>query len=924
MMRSLCAVLGYLAGTITHLTTQETIGSSCLAWGPVALSCLRTAVQSRGLGRSGSPSISLASQVDPEGASEFLYAKAARVVLMDLWSKVSRARSTVEHLLFRLITGRYSRKAGIGIGIVAAVLIAIVGYVTGPAVGRIVTASPLVPPLRFTTVELTVLWGVHATVITLSLVGLSFAWNSVRGLPTTDTIISEVAYRLRSIETIAFLLTANLCIGAGLLLATGDVVTANIVLLAWALLVASIGVTIHRFWIVFDLLLHNTLDEKVFDFADAALSGKSRSTASNYDEYLGHFFDESHNEIELDRPERLREKLRGVEDLLDELLSSDSLLKDEKGFWEYVYGKYDSVYRRTIVQQNPELEKEVIASLSGVFWKTHNHGDTARAVRTLQCFATLFTRGYSMEPQSSSAEFLLERFENAQIRILSQFQNADDAESLEEAKTLIEGILDTHTSLWRTAVENEAVGVLEYLRHMLDDPYQFRRYRYAPPQTLREAQDIPNDSIEAQKQESADTYREAIDRLKFAAYGWALNLFEEGDVSDYFIEQVFKGHVEADFGSVNKLSELYFEMGEATEPLNYWEHWNLDRALENSYGVASTGMAFNTWLLRFYCTSLVWVLNDQDTIDNLGQRDPNDSPLTEYKHVQNRVDRTIDRIDSSRDEYPLAEFVDSGPSIDDRCDALIDYFEEVKSLLDEQERNWIRTLPISDGSVDRLGESIDSQLDSCSLRTAFEEVGGITQVETLDRDANAEFRHFESAGRKGFVDDGIPTFFSSNFSGLIDQYRGLVLDHLAFEERRLDPDADILDALVDLISREDVALIVVEHTAVARILPDDERTERSSDSDLGSHFTLMEIPVLRDVTTEFAAVAFFDEGFEYVEEVDDYPIAVDVTAGENVDDWDSDEFSDEEGIKDYAQIEYSYNAHIESSGPNGVIFRISE
>jgi len=125
----------------------------------------------------------------------------------------------IARLLFRFFTGRYSRKAGIGIGVGGAVLIAGVGYVAGPAVGRIITASPLVLPLQFTTGDLTVLWGVHGTVITLSLVGLSFAWNSIKNLPTTDTIIGEVAYRLRSIETITFLLTANLCIGAGVLLA---------------------------------------------------------------------------------------------------------------------------------------------------------------------------------------------------------------------------------------------------------------------------------------------------------------------------------------------------------------------------------------------------------------------------------------------------------------------------------------------------------------------------------------------------------------------------------------------------------------------------------------------------------------------------------------------------------------------------------
>jgi len=70
-------------------------------------------------------------------------------------------------------------------------------------------------------------------------VGLSFAWNSVRNLPTRDVIITEIAYRLRSIETITFLLTANLLIGAGVLLTTGNVVTPDIGVSVGALLIGE-------------------------------------------------------------------------------------------------------------------------------------------------------------------------------------------------------------------------------------------------------------------------------------------------------------------------------------------------------------------------------------------------------------------------------------------------------------------------------------------------------------------------------------------------------------------------------------------------------------------------------------------------------------------------------------------------------------
>lgn len=132
------------------------------------------------------------------------------------------------------------------------------------------------------------------------------------------------------------------------------------------------------------------------------------------------------------------------------------------------------------------------------------------------------------------------------------------------------------------------------------------------------------------------------------------------------------------------------------------------------------------------------------------------------------------------------------------------------------------------------------------------------------------------------------------------------------------------DALADHISDEEVALIVCEHMDVGRILRDDGRSERSSNGVPGSHFSFLDVPVLGDVTTEFAALAFFDEGFEYVEEGEDGPISVNVTAGENVEDWDAEELPDDQDIRDHARIELSYNAHIEGSGQNAVIFRISD
>lgn len=112
-----------------------------------------------------------------------------------------------------------------------------------------------------------------------------------------------------------------------------------------------------------------------------------------------------------------------------------------------------------------------------------------------------------------------------------------------------------------------------------------------------------------------------------------------------------------------------------------------------------------------------------------------------------------------------------------------------------------------------------------------------------------------------------------------------------------------------------------EYLDVARTLRDDERSERLSQDDLRTHCAFMDIPVLTDATIEFAAVAFFDGGFEYVEGVDGFLIAIDVTPGEDGDDWNADELSNEEDLRDYVRVEASNDTKIESEDDNGVILR---
>ena len=823
----------------------------------------------------------------------------------------------------RLWAGRYGRRTGIGIGLLAAVVVAGGGSILGPIIHPFL---PVYPPFLFRTDELHLLWGVHATVISLSLVGLSFAWNSVRDLPTVKEIIEEITFRLRSIETITFLLTSNLCIGVGILLSDGTYVSLGVGYAVGLLLVVSFAVTVRQFWVVLDLLLHNSLDETVNQLAEDAITGRFGEADDQYESYLAHFFRQAKMDIDQDRPEQLQETLRYVEELLDQVLWEDSLVLDESQVWREAINNYEALHRRCIKQQSEELEQRTISSLHGATLIALREERRDLIEQSLQAHKRLFVQEYSVDPQGNTVEFLLERFEIAQTEIFMAFERADDRESLESTCLLVDELMRTHASLWKTAVENEDRDALEHLHYFLEDVYQLRPYTYLDAFDRHTADEDDRDvEFREAKQEYADAYRHEISQLRFVAYGWALHLYYEGDISDRFVNHVFTGYVEKDFGTVSDLSGTYIELVQEADILNYWERWNMDRELDQSHGVATTGVATNTWLLEFCCTAMVWVIDSEEEIGQLQDRDADRSPLTEYEQIGLRVERIIDLIDSYRSEYLLKEIVSEEPPVVERCNALVEYFERVKELLDEQEQKNIRELPIYEDAVEKFANAVNSQMDSCILRTGIQEVEDIVGVDSLDDDDSDGFILGSSMARRLFVDDGRPTTFSSSFSNVLDRYRTFVINHLNLEERELDSIDDLPDALAEIGEQDDTAVFVVDLDEAADVLRDDDRSERTPHSEIRSFFDFAGVPVLRDLTNGYVAVALYEDEFEYAEEqVDGHPIIVSVTPGEDVDEWTEADAPDGMVPRDFVKVECSYRARIESQDVNGIVFRVSE
>jgi len=138
--------------------------------------------------------------------------------------------------------------------------------------------------------------------------------------------------------------------------------------------------------------------------------------------------------------------------------------------------------------------------------------------KTLKMFPKLLRKGITHDPPADSSKFLLERFRNIQTSILAEFAEAETENSLSSSSNLINTLLQTHAEMWKIAVENDSLEILDLLRQLLEDTYQFREHEYAPYSTDFNELEIEDLDFNQKKQYRANNFRKQIENLRFAIY----------------------------------------------------------------------------------------------------------------------------------------------------------------------------------------------------------------------------------------------------------------------------------------------------------------------------------------------------------------------------------------------------------------------
>lgn len=643
---------------------------------------------------------------------------------------------------------------------------------------------------------------------------------------------------------------------------------------------------------------------------------------NSYETYLEHFFDACKQELSKERPEQFQKKIEKAEDLILELLTSEPELTNTGDVWSYIFDNYRTLHGRSVKKRNTESHREIVKSLHSLYMYANRQNNEEIIGRLSDLYSIMLNQLYWEDKWEEGVEFFLDGFYKVWDKERYRFRRSESEDELESCVKGLNHIFDTYSDIWKTAIENEEKGALDELYKRTTDLPEFGQYEYEMYSSLQEAERLNNSQIEFNdtKQRIADSYRKELDRLRFVSYGWAFHLYMEDEVSADFIEMLFDEFMSQDFSSLSGFNEVYFGILLEDDIMRYWEDWNMQRELEDSVGAVTTGMAMNTWILRFYCAAIV---RTSDLQEEIKEFEPETSFFSQYQDIDHymrmemRVRKIKEVLETYRDDYPLDWFTDG--NLESKLDMLADYFSEVQEYLNQEERKWVREQPIDEEIAGGFEEEVNSQLTNCGLRKGLDWVGGITKVKSLEGKDTTKFKLEGSSERQAFVDDGVHTTFTSTFSDIMEEYRKLILEELCMRNEKLESEETLLDELESLSSSAEV--LIIGDLDILRTLRDDERTKRTSRDDLGSYLEFAGTPVLQDTTEEYDTVVLFGNEFTYAELIRDNPIDVSVIPGEEA--YNSKDVEEGVDIRDYVKILYQYEAFIECETEAGVVFEIT-
>lgn len=596
---------------------------------------------------------------------------------------------------------------------------------------------------------------------------------------------------------------------------------------------------------------------------------------------------------------------------------------------EQVFSNYFIDLYRELTETPAGFRTETISAIVTAIRRSRNAGFQS----TYQELLSVLNRCYQIEVETGEFEFRTKRFFARRYNLIisksvDELQASDSPAALETAWSFWRVTFDQVKALLKTAVEAGDEETYSEISSKLTD---IHHYDIISSHRQGGTGSDGEEEFLERKAELGRTIESEVSVLTFVLTGWAFRRFREGTLPEGQYQSIATT-TESQRNSIAAVADIYYDKIRGEGRLGYWENWNLDEAMAETMGVATSAPAALSWLLSFYCAELLRLGSQSFEDDELALEE---HPIPFSKAVVSESDRVREELESLQEESNAEVLTDVGTDVDELIEAIVQLHETAEETYQDQLREEIHEANLNDEEVNAFKKSIQSNfVESCTVRTVLRGIGVVADGSSEEQ-AEGESRKLGTlrVPRRALVSvDDIPLHLSMQryVNPIEDSYRDVLFENLDIERETVASQEELLERIREYVDSRDVEAILTTlgtrgdvfrgSDAFQYVLTADERAfENQRGSFAGT-------PILSMSGDEFSVLVLFAGPTQVIESnPTDAPLTLDLTPAEDtLSDEDRENLSEEElaNVKDWVYADVSYPCQFRAGPRAGVAITI--
>jgi len=599
---------------------------------------------------------------------------------------------------------------------------------------------------------------------------------------------------------------------------------------------------------------------------------------------------------------------------------------------ERVFSNYFVDLYRELIEAPAGFRTETISAIVTTIRQSRDAGFQS----TYQELLSVLNRCYQVQVEAGEFEIRTKRFFARRYTLIisksvDELHSSDSPDAFETARSFWRITFDRVQKLLKTAIEANDGKTYSEIISKLTDIHHYDIIS-SSHQGGVDGSNSEEDLLE-RKAGLGRAIESEVSALTFVLTGWAFRRFREGTLSEEQYRDIATT-TESQRNSIAAVADVYYDTIRGDGRLGFWENWNLDEAIAETMGVATSAPAALSWLLSFYCAELLRLGSQSFEDDELAL---GELPIPVSKEVISESDRVREELESLEKESIAGALTDAGTNVDALIDAIVQLHEEAEETYQDQLREEIHEAELDDEEVNAFKQSVQSNfVDSCTVRTVLRDIGIIADGSSEEA-MEAESRELGTlrVPRRALVSvDDIPLHLSMQryVNPIEDSYRDVLFENLDIGRESVTSQEEMLERIREYVDSRDVAAILTTLGSSEDVFRDSDdfqyiltAEERSFENQRGS---FAGTPVLFMGGDEFSVLVLFAGPAQVIESnPGDAPLSFDLTPAEDtLSDKERQNLSEEEleNVKDWVYTDVSYQCQFRPGPQVGLAITVEK